>query len=111
MKVSAKKQLLKVLNDKKALSKKFGELAKPLMIRLSTLRAAPTLAHVPTAKPERLHQLSQDRDEQFAVDIKGQSRLIFVPDHDPIPRNADGGINKNEVTAICITEVNTQHYK
>ncbi len=111
MKLSGKKPLMRVLNDDKARKKKFGQLASPLAIRLRTLEQSPTLAHVPTAKPERLHQLSQDRDEQFAVDIKGPSRLIFEADHDPIPRNADGGIDKSKVTAIFITEVNTDHYK
>jgi toxin HigB-1 len=80
------------------------------MNRLAVLRASPTLAHVRTTRPERLHQLSQDRDEQFAVDIKGPHRLIFEVDHDPIPRNADGGINRAAVTDILITEV-SNHYE
>lgn len=111
MKVSVVKQLAKVLKDSKATQKKFGQLAKPLMRRIAVLKAAPTLAHVPTTRPERLHQLTQDRDEQFAVDISGQSRLIFEVDHETIPRNADGGINRSAVTDILITEVNAQHYR
>ena len=104
------KPLAKILNDAKALQKEYGQLAKPIRIRMATLRAAPSLAHVPTTRPERRHQLSQDRDEQFAVDIKGQWRLVFSVDNNPIPRKSDGGIDLVAVTAVLITEI-SDHYK
>jgi hypothetical protein len=55
------------------------------------------LYHVPKEKPERCHQLIQDRDEQFAVDITGQWRLVFEVDQRPIPRTPDGGIDLKAV--------------
>ena len=54
--------------------------------------------------------MTQGRDEQFAVDIKGQWRLIFVVANDPIPRKADKGIDRARVTEIFVTE-SSEHYK
>ena len=73
------------------------------------LRQRATLSQVPTAPPERRHQLTGNRDEQYAVDIDRQYRLVFVPDHDPIPRRPDGGVDTDQVTAVVITEVIDYH--
>ena len=79
------------------------------MARLVVLRRRATLSRVPTAPPERRHQLTGNRDEQYTVDINRQYRLVFVPDHDPIPRRPDGGVDTDRVTAIIITEVIDYH--
>jgi hypothetical protein len=57
----------------------------------------------------RCHQLHSDRDEQFAMSITGSLRLVFVPDHDPIPRLQNGGIDRSRVTRIKILEVVDYH--
>ena len=59
--------------------------------------------------PTRLHQLKGNRDEQFAVDLVHPYRLVFEPNHDPLPRKVDGGINLEQVTAIKIMEVVDYH--
>ena len=85
-------------------------MAKPIQKRLATLTAAPTLDDVPKVKPDRCHQLTQDRDESFAVDLTGKDRLIFDVDHNPIPRKQDGrSIDLQKVTAIVVTEI-SDHY-
>ena len=53
--------------------------------------------------------LTEDRDEQYAVDLVHPKRLIFEVNHDPIPRNEDGGIDLTKVTAITIVEVVDYH--
>ena len=73
------------------------------------MRKFATLAQVPTTPPLRRHQLTGNRDEQYAVDIDRQNRLVFAPDHDPILRRADGGIDTDRVTAIVIIEVIDYH--
>ena len=35
--------------------------------------------------------------------------LVFEPDHDPIPRMKDGGIDLQKVTAITILDVTEYH--
>jgi len=76
--------------------------------RLATLRGAPTLKDMDGA-PGRCHPLTANRNGQFAVSLWGQFRLIFVPDHDPVPCLDDGGIDKALVTRISITEVADYH--
>lgn len=61
--------------------------------------------------PGKCHQLRADRAGEFALDLWGPYRLIFVPDHDPIPRLSDGGIDRAQVTRILIKEVDDYHGK
>jgi plasmid maintenance system killer protein len=81
---------------------------KLLKRRLASLLAAPTLDDM-EGVPGRCHQLTGDRRGQFAISLGGSYRLIFVPDHDPIPTLADGGIDRSLVTKISITEVVDYH--
>ena len=84
-------------------------MAKAIMKRMAVLRAARDLGQVPVTPPERRHQLADDRDEQYAVDLAHPKRLIFEVNHDPIPRYEDGGIDLTKVTAITIVEVVDYH--
>lgn len=84
-------------------------MAKVIKIRMAVLQAATTLAQVPTTPPDRCHQLHGDRDEQFAVDLVHPRRLVFKPDHEPVPRREDGGIDLAKVTAIEIIEMVDYH--
>lgn len=79
------------------------------MMRLAVLQNARNLGLVPTTPPERRHQLRADRDEQFAVDLVHPYRLVFEPNHDPLPRKDDGGIDTDQVTAITIVDVVDYH--
>ncbi len=76
--------------------------------RLASLIAAPTLKHM-DGVPGRCHLLSADRNGQFAVHLSGAYRLVFEPEHDPVPLLADGGIDTSLVTRIVITEVVDYH--
>ena len=104
------RKLLKIFDSEKCLRREYGDrCARAIMARLDVLRSATCLAEVPYSKPERCHQLKQDRDEQFAVDLYRSYRLVFEVAHDPIPRTANGGIDKELVTAIRIMEVIDYH--
>ena len=83
--------------------------AQSMLARLAALRQRPTLSQVPTTPPLRRHQLTGNRAEQYAVDIDRQFRLVFEPDHNPVPRRPDRGIDIDRVTAIVITEVIDYH--
>ena len=74
---------------------------------LCTRRSAD--ARCPDGAPRNLHQLSADRAGQFALDLRGSYRLVFAPNHDPLPLLADGGIDRTLVTKIRITEVVDYH--
>jgi len=104
------KRLEKELNSSKRLIKKYGsKTTRFIMRRMKVLAAANSLADVPHQPPERCHQLSGGRDEQFAVVIRDQWRLIFVPNHETIPRKRAGGIELSQITAIEIIWIGDYH--
>ena len=104
------RKLEKVFNSERALKSAYGlRMGRTIAIRLAVLRNARDLSMVPTNPPERRHQLSGKRSGQYAVDLAHPHRLVFRPNHDPVPRLADGGIDIGYVTAITIVEVIDYH--
>lgn len=84
-------------------------MAKTVSRRLAVLRSAPTLSSVPATRPERRHLLTGQRKGQYAVDLVHPMRLVFEPDHDPVPLTDDGGIDMDRVTSIVVMEVVDYH--
>jgi proteic killer suppression protein len=105
----ASKRLRRQMTNGSELQKTFGELTRPLQRRLGVLAKASNLAEVPRLPPERCHQLTGDLAGCFAVDLSRNKRLIFKPDHDPVPSLDDGGIDLESVTAIVILGVEDYH--
>lgn len=105
----ASNKLKRQMEDEKAMDKAYGTLAGRMRLRLDVLRRAACLAEVPSDPPDRRHQLTGDRAGQFAVSLSGSWRLVFEPDHDPVPLLPDGGIDLAAITAILIIEVVDYH--
>lgn len=80
----------------------------PLKRRLATLRAANCLEDLRGA-PGRLHELSGDRAGSLATRVTGNLRLVFKPDHDPMPTKPDGGLLWSSVQRISIEELVDYH--
>jgi plasmid maintenance system killer protein len=107
------KKIEKLLRDPKKLRKAYPQLADNIMARLDLLAEADNLADIPHDGPPRRHQLRQDRDEVFAIDVKSRrekERIIFEVGNNPIPRAADQGIILSEVTRIKNLEI-SDHYR
>lgn len=103
------RKLEKSCSDDRQGAKSWGaEQWKVLKVRLASLRAAPTLADM-HGVPGNCHRLHADRAGEFAVDLRGPYRLVFEPDHDPLPRLHDGGVDTTNVTSIRIKEVADYH--
>ena len=103
-------KLARTFNSLKLLQRAHGDrMARAIASRLAVLNAAGTLSMVPVDPPERRHQLKGDRDEQFAVDLVHPHRLVFEPNHEPVPRRDDGGIDTDRVTSIRIVGVVDYH--
>ncbi len=106
----ARPRLEKTFNSETALKRAFGDrMTKTIAMRMAVLRNARTLGKVPVTKPDRRHQLEGNRAGQYAVDLVHPKRLVFEPNHNPIPRKVDGGIDTDQVTAITIIEVVDYH--
>lgn len=103
-------KLKKTFDSERELKKTYGDrMARTIQKRLAILKNARSLALVPTRPPDRLHLLSDNRSGQYAVDLVHPYRLIFEPNHDPVPLKEDGGIDKDGVTKITILEVVDYH--
>lgn len=104
------RKLEKTFNSEKELQRAYGQrMAKAIMIRLSVLSAARVLEMVPVTPPDRRHELKGDYAGHYAVDLVHPHRLIFEPNHDPVPAKPDGGIDTSQVTAITIVDVVDYH--
>ena len=103
-------KLQKIFDSGTQLIRKYGPRnGLKITSHLAYLRLISSLTSVPSTKPFRCHQLSGDRDEQFAIDLVQLFRLVFEVAHDPVPREKIGGIDKERVTAIRIMEVIDYH--
>jgi proteic killer suppression protein len=103
------KKLEKQLTDPKEMVKTFGQMARKVNQRLKDLTDADNLAIMRTIPAARCHELTGNRKGELSVDVSGNYRLIFEPDHDPLPRKADLGLNWGEVTKIQINEIEDYH--
>lgn len=85
--------------------------AKLIRRRLAEIESAATLAVLKMLPGPRCHELRGDRKGQVSVDLDGPYRLLFVPDHDPVPVNeaAGGGLDWSRVTAVVVVEVADTH--
>ena len=97
-------------NSDKALRRAYGDsVARRIRTRLAVLKNAANLARVPTNPPERRHALIGNRKGQYAVSLDKRNRMVFIPNHDPVPLKEDGGVDLESVTAITILEVVDYH--
>ncbi len=107
------RKLAKQFNEETELVRVHGQLrARKISIRLKELRAANSLYDFwpPKSGPGRCHELTQGkRKGQLSVDLDHPYRLIFLPDHDPVPQKVDGGLDWERVTAVLILGVEDTH--
>jgi len=107
------KKLQKAFNEGTQLEKLHGTLrAKKIRIRMKELRAATHLMDFwpPKSPPGRCHELTEgQRTGQLSVDLDHPYRLVFVPNHDPIPVREDGGLDWARVMAITLLGVEDTH--
>ena len=110
MQISYKsRKLEKSLTESIEITKTYGVMAKKVNQRMKDLLAASTLAVMQTLPAANCHELKGERTGELAVDISGNWRIIFTPDHNPIPLKDEGGLDWNSVTHIRIIKVGDYH--
>jgi proteic killer suppression protein len=106
-------KLKKEFNAGKQLEKNHGLIrAKKIRLRLAELKAASCLYDFwpPKTGNNRCHELTQgERKGQLSVDLDHPYRLIFVPNHDPVPTKPDGGLDWKQITSIIIIGIEDTH--
>lgn len=91
------------------MAKAFGQMAKMINQRMKELKAADNLEVMRSIPAAKCHELTQNRKGQLAVKVSGNYRLIFIPDHDPVPSNDDGGMDWTSITIIEVIEIDDYH--
>jgi toxin HigB-1 len=104
------RRMEKIFNSSEELVKKYGaRMAEDIQNKLTFLEAVPNLEGVPEAPPFRRHPLKGKERGKFAIDLVHPFRLIFEPNHDPVPMMESGGIDLKRITAITILAVKDYH--
>ena len=99
--------LKRLCEDEKTARRQLGpESARKLRARLSDVRAAATVTELVAGRP---HPLKGDRAGEFAVDLHGGNRLVFMPDHSPLPTTKDGAVDWASVTCVRVVFVGDYH--
>jgi len=108
MDVSFGDEKLRYLCERQAIAdRRLGKnAARRLRSRLADLLAAARVADLVAGHP---HPLVGSRAGQFALDLDGGRRLVFEPDHGPVPRKEDGGIDWSRVKRVRIVFIGDYH--
>ena len=111
MRISFKNtKLEKLANfDKEALKKLGKQSARKLRTRMDDLDTALTLEDMRFLPAARCHELKGKLQDSLAVDLHDGLRIIFTPDHDPVPSKEDGGMDWTQINAIVITDITNYH--
>lgn len=100
-------KLKKICETSRTAIKNLGsDCAKKLQTRLSDIDAASNVNELITGHP---HPLNRDRAGQFSVRLSGGKRLVFIPDHEPIPSKEDGSIDWSSITSVTIIFIGDYH--
>ena len=96
--------------EEKAAQRLFSDVKRARLYqrRIKDLEAAETLADM-SAYPGGCHPLKGTRKGQYSVRLWGGLRLVFVPSHNPMPLNDDGGLDLDKVIAVEIDSVVDYH--
>lgn len=107
------KTLRGTLEDEAICRRRYGaKMTKKLMLRLSALQAADSLADFwpPKSGPERCHELKGDRAGTFSFDLMQPYRLLFQPHAEtPPPDRSDEQQRWKSITAIDILAIEDTH--
>lgn len=103
-------KMQKLCSSEEEMRAKLGNRAmQVLQLRLIQIAAADTLEDLGKVPRARCHELTADRKGQLAVDLVHPRRLVFEPDHNPVPKKPDGGLDWQQVTRVIIIEIVDYH--
>jgi len=110
MQISYKNNKLeKSLSSPREIIKNYGTRAKNVNQRMEDMKAVANLHDLSLFPQANLHELKGDKKGSLAVDISANYRIVFKPDHQPIPQKDDGGLDWRAVTKIKLTDIEDYH--
>jgi len=84
--------------------------AQKIKERLASLKRADVVEELRNA-PGRFHSLVGDRQGQVSCILTDGDRLVFEPDHSPVPVDENGNVDWAKVTDVKIVFVGDYHRK
>lgn len=103
-------KLAKLLGNQKMVLRTYGpDNGKRILRRLDQIAASDNLTQLSKLPQTRVHELTQNRNEQISVDVKHPYRLLMAPDHPETPRKPDGGLDWGLITQVTILEIVDTH--
>jgi plasmid maintenance system killer protein len=102
-------KLARSLTEAKEIQKAFGVMSKKVNQRMKEISASDNLEVLKTLPAANCHELKGDRKGEFAVDISGNYRIVFIPDHQPVPVKDDNSIDCIKITHIEILGTEDYH--
>lgn len=105
----ATNKLAKQFSNATEIKKAFGMMAPKVSQRIDEIDSADNLAILKQIPAAKCHELEGNRKGEWAVHISKNHRIIFEPDHDPIPRGDKGEVDTVLVTDIVITKAEDYH--
>jgi hypothetical protein len=102
-------KLAKLCNSAKKLRGEYGpRMGSLIQQRLSELAGADNLRVMKTL-PGRCHELTSNFKGSLAVDLVYPDRLVFNPNHDPVPIDKDGVLSWGKVTKVIVIGIGDYH--
>lgn len=103
-------KLEKLSNSNIEAFKKLGkQSARKLRTRMDELDTAITLEDMRFLPAARCHELKGKLQGSLAVNLHDGLRVLFIPDHEPVPAKDDGGMDWTQINAILITDITDYH--
>jgi proteic killer suppression protein len=87
----------------------YGALARRVDQRFQELLASENMESFSAIPGLRCHPLVGNRKGVWSVDLSGNMRLLFIPDHKTLPVLPDGSLNRRGVTAVKILSIEDTH--
>lgn len=87
------KKLERQLTTPRELFKKYGQLAPRVKQRIKELDDAVNLETMKKIPYANCHELKGNFKGKLALDLSKNYRLLFEPNHDPMPIKKDGGLD------------------
>jgi plasmid maintenance system killer protein len=84
-------------------------MAKKVNQRMQELISSQNLEILKTIPAANCNELKGDRKGEFSVNISGNFRIIFKPDHHPVPFKDDNSIDCIRITDIKILGTEDYH--
>jgi proteic killer suppression protein len=98
------KRLKKTVKDPRSIVENYGVRAKKIQQRLKDFEAANNLSVFRTL-PGNCHELHGNRQGEFAIEVSGNFRMTFIPNHDPVIKNDEGGLDWEYIKNIVIYNI------